>query len=611
MTAPDRAAAESEPTLAACTTCSHEAYRQLAIQHHEEPSHWQKLFACALGANSRALVTATLDLAASLRAPVSGTAALAALTDRLCLADRRYLLALAVAKHAFHAHPGDSGCLQRYVRRTCELSPGAADADSLPTFYASGLKLDAPLIDVALALPMIFTSEGRRDRWRLRYERELTGVLAAVRSGAGDLSMLQRTPFFLAYQGHDDTPLQRLWGQIVEALVSRFHHSDSHALANDSTPSRRLHEKAPQDIPGGRKIAFISAHARDCTVQNYFSGWSDALMAAKNSVTLYSIGIADETTVRLAARVTNHFHFDASMGQYGALAAAIRLGNHDLIIYPEVGMQPLVIALAATRLAPRQACASGHPVTTGLSTIDTYISGDLAEPDDPVLAQSHYVESLMRLPGMGTALAPPDWQGGLRAVESKNETPAHLRLICAQALFKWQPEFIEAVGQILERLPQSKLYFFAVERVTPIDIWLETLSEMWRVRGIDVSSRLCPLAETSRSGFLQQLARAELALDTFGFSGGQTTVDTLTVGLPVVTLPGSFMRGRQTAAMLKLLDVTELCAVDRGDYVDRVCQLAGDETERRAISKKILKNAHRLFDDERATQALTLWAASR
>ena len=607
----DDAAIAQEASFAAESVRAFAAFRQLAIAQREQSSHWQALFECALGANRPPLVTSALDLAASMRAPIAETATLAALADRLCMADRRFQLALALAKHAYHAHPGDSGCLQRYVRRTCELAPSSADADTLPTFYASGLKLDAPLLDVALALPMIFTSAGHRDRWRLRYERELSAVLAAVQSGAGELFMLQRTPFFLAYQGQDDAPLQKLWGQIVEALVSRFYRDENQKLANDSRALQRSDETPANTAPSALKIAIISAHARDCTVHSYFSSWMNALMAAQSTVSLYSIGVADETTARLATKVTAHHHFDSDLGQYGAIAAAVRRGNHDLIVYPEVGMHPLVIALAATRLAPRQVCAWGHPVTTGLSTIDTYISGDLAEPDDPAEAQSHYVETLLRLPGMGTAFTRPDWQGDTSEIIVRNTSSTHLRLICAQALFKWQPKFIEAVGQILERLPHAKLYFFAVERVTPVNVWLETLSEMWRERKIDVSRRLCPLAETSRAGFLQQLANAELALDTFGFSGGQTSVDTLTVGLPVVTLPGTFMRGRQTAAMLKLLDLDNLCALDSADYINRVCQLAGDEAERRAISKKISNNVHRLFDDQRSTQALTRWAASQ
>lgn len=588
-----------------------EANRQLVTQQSGNCSYWEEFFSSALAVNRPPLVTLALDLATSVRAPLTETSILAELADRLCVADRRFQLAVALAKHACHTHPLDSGCLLRYVRRTCELAPGSADADSLPAFNTSGLPLDAALLDSALAQPMIFTSVHHRDRWRLRLERELTAILEAVLRGAGSLAMFKRTPFFLAYQGQDDAPLQRLWGSIVEAMVARVHLGHADALTTDAVPFSPRGEKAQQLTAPSLNIALVSAHARDCTVHSYFASWTDALIAAKSTITLYSIGTADETTASLARKVATHHHFDADMAQYGGLAALIRRGNHDLIVYPEVGMQPLVIALAATRLAPRQVCAWGHPVTTGLSTIDTYISGDLAEPDDPALAQSHYVEPLLRLPGMGTAFTRPEWQPSAREMSDDGATETHVRLICAQALFKWQPEFIDAVGQILERLPQAKLYFFAVERATPVDIWLATLGEMWRERGIDVSSRLRPLPETSRSGFLHQLARADLALDTFGFSGGQTSVDTLTVGLPVVTLPGLFMRGRQTAAMLRLLDLATLCARDSADYVNRVCELAADEHERRTISKKMTANVHLLFDDARSTDALTLWATSR
>ena len=56
-------------------------------------------------------------------------------------------------------------------------------------------------------------------------------------------------------------------------------------------------------------------------------------------------------------------------------------------------------------------------------------------------------------------------------------------------------------------------------------------------------------------------------LDTLHWSGGNTSLDALACGLPIVTLPGPFMRGRQSAGMLSLLGVPELIARDRADYV--------------------------------------------
>jgi hypothetical protein len=76
-------------------------------------------------------------------------------------------------------------------------------------------------------------------------------------------------------------------------------------------------------------------------------------------------------------------------------------------------MDPATCALAALRLAPLQIAGWGHPVTTGLPTMDLFVSGELLEGQG---AERHYREKLIRLPGTGVytelaAIEPLPWQG--------------------------------------------------------------------------------------------------------------------------------------------------------------------------------------------------------
>ena len=61
-------------------------------------------------------------------------------------------------------------------------------------------------------------------------------------------------------------------------------------------------------------------------------------------------------------------------------------------------MHQYVQVLASLRHAPVQATTWGHPVTSGMSTIDFFLSADEFEPPD---ADAHYTETLIRLPRMG------------------------------------------------------------------------------------------------------------------------------------------------------------------------------------------------------------------
>ena len=93
-------------------------------------------------------------------------------------------------------------------------------------------------------------------------------------------------------------------------------------------------------------------------------------------------------------------------------------------------------------------------------------------------------------------------------------------------------------------------------------------------------------------------------LDTLHWSGGNTSLDALAMGLPIVTLPGEFMRGRQTMGMLTLLEVEELIATSTEDYLAIALRLASDKTYRNGVSEKILANVSRLFNDAAPTKAL-------
>ena len=64
-----------------------------------------------------------------------------------------------------------------------------------------------------------------------------------------------------------------------------------------------------------------------------------------------------------------------------------------------VGMDREAFRFACFRLAPVQCASWGHADTTGLPTIDYYLSSELLEPDG---AQSHYTERLVRLRTLGT-----------------------------------------------------------------------------------------------------------------------------------------------------------------------------------------------------------------
>jgi predicted O-linked N-acetylglucosamine transferase (SPINDLY family) len=75
-----------------------------------------------------------------------------------------------------------------------------------------------------------------------------------------------------------------------------------------------------------------------------------------------------------------------------------------ILVYLDIGMDPRTTQLAGLRLAPVQCVTWGHPITSGLPTIDYFISSELMEPAE---GDNHYSEKLIRLSNLGIAYPKP------------------------------------------------------------------------------------------------------------------------------------------------------------------------------------------------------------
>jgi protein O-GlcNAc transferase len=112
---------------------------------------------------------------------------------------------------------------------------------------------------------------------------------------------------------------------------------------------------------------------------------------------------------------------------------------------------------------------------------------------------------------------------------------------------------------------------------------------------------LQPLAQRD---FHHLLAAADVVLDPFHFGGCNSSCEALALGAPVVTLPGTSIAGRFTAALYAEMGLTECIATSEQDYVVRALRLAKDSDYRRSVTNDLLARNERLFQRPDAAQAL-------
>ena len=119
-----------------------------------------------------------------------------------------------------------------------------------------------------------------------------------------------------------------------------------------------------------------------------------------------------------------------------------------------------------------------------------------------------------------------------------------------------------------------------------------------------VASRIRFIPRSAHRDFLQYVAAADVILDPFHFGGCNSSCDALSVGVPVVTLPGAQLPGRFTLGLYKEIGLEGCVARSPEEYVDIALRLGRDAAYRRSVSEQITARCARLFDRPDAALAL-------
>lgn len=154
-------------------------------------------------------------------------------------------------------------------------------------------------------------------------------------------------------------------------------------------------------------------------------------------------------------------------------------------------------------------------------------------------------------------------------------------LCCFGVGRKLNPAVFDAWAEILRRCPSSILWLYA-----PHAAQRENLVREARARGLDPAR----LVFAAQLPLLQHIARygaADLALDTFPYSGGATTLHALWAGLPVVTLRGGDFAGRMSASLVTAAGAPELVAQTPATYVELAVHLVQDTPAREALRGRL------------------------
>ncbi len=316
------------------------------------------------------------------------------------------------------------------------------------------------------------------------------------------------------------------------------------------------------------RIGYLSPDFRRHVVDHFVRGLIRHHDREQFEVFCYSnTGVEDEVTARYRTQA-DHFIDIREMNDLQAAEKIKADGIHfliDLAGFTEGGRLPVL----SYRPAPVQLMYLGYPYTSGLETVDYFISDPYL--DGPENAK-YFTEKQIRLPASFVSFTPPE-RGGI----SKEIPLAHNQWVTFGALVnpcKLNPEVVSVWSEILRRLPESKLRLNHPEY--DAEVTRSNILKVFKACGIDFGRISFAWHAHPSGNFLQYYNEIDIVLDTFPATGGTTTIDALQMGKPVVTLVGKVSHERLSYSILKNvgLDLQDLLAFSKREYIEKTVALA-------------------------------------
>ncbi len=473
---------------------------------------------------------------------------------------------------------------------------GETDIAEARAHFARAFALRPDFLEAELALcmaelPALYENESeiivRRDAYARRLAALSADVESARRSAMLSEAIGSHQPFYLPYQGRNDRGLQSLYGALVcEIMAARY--------AAPILPK-------PPDLHEPIRLGIVSGFFRQHSNWKIpIKGWLTMLDRERFHVSgYYTSDERDGETDAAAALCRRFVHGPMSLD---AWRRTILDDAPHVLIYPEIGMDKVSAQLAGQRLAAVQCVSWGHPVTSGFPTMDYFISSDLMEPAG---AADHYAEQLVRLPHLSIYYEPPDVppaatdraQLGLRADA--------VVYWCGQSLPKYLPQYDEVFARIAAEVRGCQFVFIEFaggSRVTAM--FRSRLERAFKAVGLDASDHCVFLPRLAPDGFVAAIGQCDVVLDSIGWSGCNSILESLVHDLPIVTFAGEMMRGRHAAAILQRMGIGETTARTIDDFVSIAAAHGRSPAKRSEISARIADGKNCLYRDRDCIAAL-------
>jgi predicted O-linked N-acetylglucosamine transferase (SPINDLY family) len=355
----------------------------------------------------------------------------------------------------------------------------------------------------------------------------------------------------------------RDWARRFEAPL----HARAFSHARSSEPERRLRIGYVSGDFGNHPVGFL---LRDIVRRHDHAAFE---------IHCFSMMRADDDITRAIRGATDHWH-DVLLDTDDEVAERIHDEKVDILVDLSGHTAYHRLCAIARRPAPVQATWIGYFHSTGLESIDYFITDPHTSPKG---CGQLFSETPLWLPHSRFSYSPPEYAPPVAAppVSSKGR----VTFGSFNRLEKLVPAVLDAWAEILRRVPEARLLLKGRGLVDGSE--REWLVAAFRARGIR-EERLDLRDRTQHVEMLIEYGEVDIALDTFPFNGGMTTLEALWMGVPVATWAGRGVVSRQTHSALANIGLAELAFPTLETYVGGAVALAND-VERLAVLRSEIR----------------------
>jgi len=443
-------------------------------------------------------------------------------------------------------------------RRALEIDPkDAGTAYNLGTVLRDAGRLDEAIATLRLSLA---THHDQPKAWNnlagmLKDAGELDESIACYdramalnpKSAAYHSNRLYTLYFHPAYDS------KRLLGEHLEYV--RRHIANIRPAAkhhNDPNPDRPL------------RVGYVSADFRRHPVGLCFQMLLENHDRQNFSLICFSDVVRPDAETQRTAEQADEWHSIASQSD-DQLVELIRDRRIDILVDLSLHMARNHLTAFARKPAPVQVTYLGYPGTTGLSAIDYRLSDSSIDPPG---TDADYTEKTIRLPRTYLCWR---WNGPevpLRLLPAR--VNKFITFGCLNNFCKVTPQVLQIWGELMSALPNSRLILRCPSGSTS-----ERVLAAFARRGID-ANRVELVGALPWDQYVALYHRMDIGLDPFPYPGHTTSLDSLWMGVPLVTLSGNTPVSRAGVSVLNTIELPELIAADAAQYISLVRSLAGD-----------------------------------